>query len=115
MAGVFSKFVSLFTFVALALPSSGRAQEENVKISQTLTTQNSSLSGVELVGVESSSDPMASGLWWVETMSADSFAKDLHAMPEVGLVLFLSKASVTSRIGMQITNERGSKMESDVE
>ena len=39
----YSKFVSVFTFVALALPSSGRAQEENVKISQTLTTQNSSL------------------------------------------------------------------------
>ena len=39
----YSKFVSLFTFIALALPSSGRAQEENGKISQTLTTQNSSL------------------------------------------------------------------------
>ena len=39
----YSKFVSLFTFVSLALPSSGRAQEENVKISQTLPTQNSSL------------------------------------------------------------------------
>ena len=39
----YSKFVNLFTFVALALPSSGRAQEENLKISQTLTTQDSSL------------------------------------------------------------------------
>ena len=39
----YSKFVSLFTFIALALPSSGRAKEENGKISQTLTTQNSSL------------------------------------------------------------------------
>ena len=39
----YSKFVSLFTFVALSLPSSGKAQEENAKISQTLTTQNSSL------------------------------------------------------------------------
>ena len=39
----YSKFVSLFTSVALALPSSGKAQEENAKISQTLTTQNSSL------------------------------------------------------------------------
>ena len=36
----YSKFVNLSTFVALALPSSGRAQEENLKISQTLTTQN---------------------------------------------------------------------------
>ena len=42
----YSKFVNLFTFVALALPSSGRAREENLKISQTLTTQNSSLHGI---------------------------------------------------------------------
>ena len=35
--------MSLFTFVALALPRSGRAQEENIKIIQTLTTQNPSL------------------------------------------------------------------------
>ena len=40
-----SKFVSLLIFVALALSSSCRAQEENIKISQTLTTQNSSLAG----------------------------------------------------------------------
>ena len=44
---VYSKFVSLFTFVALALPSSGRAQQENVIISQTLTSQNSSLILIE--------------------------------------------------------------------